>query len=116
MTADTVPVAHGYNRPERESDAEASFNDLASAQAYAATYGGSIEARGVAFVVGPDADHGKAKDDLAEAQRAVPAAATPGVSEIDAAVERAMAHERAAFEAERAEWLAAHPTPVEPVA
>jgi hypothetical protein len=102
---DLAPVAHGYNKPDRADDVEASFLDLGTAQSYADAYGGTIEARGVAFVV-RDADHDKALSDLAEAQKVVPNAAVPVASDIDAAVERALARQRdqlrAEFEAEAA--------------
>lgn len=108
--ADIPPVAHGYNKPDRDSDLEASFNDLTTAQAYADAYGGEVEARGVAFVVGPDADHNKARDDLAEAQRAVPGAAPNVASDLDERIARAVAASeaklRAEFEAEREAFLA----------
>jgi len=73
--ANALPIANGYNKPDREADLEASFNDLSTAQAYADAYGGEVEARGVAFVVGRDADHAKAKNDLADAQNPKPKAA-----------------------------------------
>ena len=116
----TPPIASGYNAPDRASDLEASFNDLSTAQAYADAYGGEVEARGVAFVVGRDADHGKARDDLAEAQRAIPGDAPAVASDIDDRIARAVAAESAklaaAFEAERAEWLAEHTDATAPTA
>lgn len=108
---DSLPIAHGYNKPDRATDREASFNDLASAQAYADAYGGEIEARGVAFVV-READHDKALDDLAEAQKVAPKEAPSVASDVDERIARAIAAEsaklRADFEAERAAWLAEH--------
>lgn len=59
-----TPVADGYNSADRPENVEASFASLAVAQAYADEYGGEVEARGTAFVV-RDADHARAKDDLA---------------------------------------------------
>lgn len=113
------PIASGYNAPERASDLEASFGDLATAQAYAEAYGGEVEPRGTAFVVGYGADHQRARDDLAEAQRAVPKDA-PGVpSDIDERIARAIEAERdklrAEFDREREEFLAANAS-VDPAA
>lgn len=114
MTVDLAPVAHGYNKPDRATDLEASFLDLGSAQAYAAQYGGNVEARGVAFVV-RDADHDQARDDLAAAQARASQPAPAVTSDIDAAVERAVARERenlrAEFEAERAALAASQAAP-----
>lgn len=110
MATPTIPpIASGYNAPDRASDLEASFNDLATAQAYADAYGGTVEARGVAFVVGPDADHDKARDDLAEAQRVASKEAPAVASDVDdriaRAIERESARLREEFERERDEWL-----------
>lgn len=111
-----LPVADGYNAPSRGLPLEASFADLANAQAYAEKYGGEIEHRGVAFVVvGDDADHDAAIDDLRTAQAApvgeAPAVASDLDERIAAAIERERDKLRAEFDAEREAWLAEHPEP-----
>jgi hypothetical protein len=45
-----------------DTDTEANFNDKATADAYADAYGGTIEARGVAYTV-TGSDHKRARDD-----------------------------------------------------
>lgn len=104
------PIAHGYNAPARESDLEASFGDIATAQAYADAYGGEVEARGTAFVVGYGADHRRAQDDLAEAQRAVPQDAPAVPDDLDERIQRAIEADRARRDDDRFER-----EPVEPI-
>lgn len=114
-------TAH-YNAPDRPEDLEAAFHSFGDAKAYADEYGGTVTQRGVAFVVsGYGVEHDRAKADLRKLQEVQPLAATVPLSELDAAITRAVQAAsdrlRAEFEAERVAFLAsqgeAKPTPVD---
>lgn len=62
--AAAVPFTAYYNKPDDDRDIVAHFHSAAEANAYAAKYGGTVDAQGVVFTVsGPKADHAKAKED-----------------------------------------------------
>lgn len=114
-------TAH-YNAPDRPEDMEAAFHSYGDAKAYADEYGGAISQRGVAFIVsGHGVEHDRAKADLRKLQEVQPGAASVPISDLDAAVSRAVQAAsdrlRAEFEAERAAFLAsqgeAKATPVD---